>query len=61
MHYITGRPVYYGIGRVYINRRHRVNPYHVRVVVNKQVTQRTFPTEAEAIEWIRSRAESVAL
>ena len=57
----ANRPLYYGIGRVYLNTRHRVNPYLARIVVNRQVIQRTFPTEAEAIEWIRGVAETATL
>ena len=47
------KPLLYGIGRVYKNIRHRVNPYVAVVKTLGGTIQRTFPTETDAVEWIR--------
>jgi hypothetical protein len=50
-----GRPVLYGIGKLFFSTKRRANPWSAIVrITDTQQIEKVFPTQEDAIKWIKS-------
>ena len=50
-----GRPVLFGIGKLFFSTKRRANPWSAIVrITDTQQIEKVFPTQEDAIKWIKS-------